>query len=289
MGCAVPGGVCAEAGCRPAASIPRPASAAITVLSSLFISGLYHTAPRRAKRQETCAPMAELCGMNNAFPYPDARKSDQTDNYHGTEVADPYRWLEDPDSPESRAWIEAENALVFGFLEKIPARQAIEERLTTLWNYERYGMPSLQGGRYFYGKNDGLQNQSVLYVAEALDAPPRVLLDPNTLSVDGTVALSGTATSDDGKFFAYGLSAAGSDWTEWHVRNVDTGEDTDDLVRWVKFSGASWAKDGFRLLLQPLRCAARRRGTTAGQLFPEALFSHTRHRSIRRRAGVRAA
>ncbi len=182
--------------------------------------------------------------MNTPFTYPDARKSEQTDDYHGTEVADPYRWLEDPDSDESQAWIEAENALAFGFLEKIPARQALQERLTTLWNYERYGMPSLQGGRYFYGKNDGLQNQSVLYVAESLSAEPRVLLDPNMLSEDGTVALAGTATSDDGKFLAYGLSAAGSDWTEWHVRSVDTGEDTEDLVRWVKFSGASWAKDG---------------------------------------------
>ena len=129
--------------------------------------------------------------MNTTFTYPDARKDDQTDDYHGTQVADPYRWLEDPDSPESRAWIEAENALAFGFLEKLPARERIAKRLTTLWNYERYGAPYLQGGRYFYGKNDGLQNQSVLYVAESLDAAPRVLLDPNTLSADGTVALVG--------------------------------------------------------------------------------------------------
>ena len=182
--------------------------------------------------------------MSISFTYPQARKSDQIDNYHGTEVADPYRWLEDPDSPESRTWIEAENALAFDFLEKIPSRKQIEERLTTLWNYERYGAPSLQGGRYFYGKNDGLQNQSVLYVAETLEAAPRVLLDPNTLSEDGTVALSGTAISDDGKRLAYSLSAAGSDWTEWYVRDVDTGIDLADHVRWVKFSGASWAKDG---------------------------------------------
>ena len=184
--------------------------------------------------------------MNTSPPstYPQARKSDQTDNYHGTVVSDPYRWLEDPDSEESRAWIEAENALAFGFLEKIPARKQIEERLTTLWNYERYGTPYLQGGRYFYSKNDGLQNQSVLYVSETLDGAPRVLLDPNTLSTDGTVALAGTAISDDGKRLAYGLSAAGSDWTEWHVRDVDTSTDLDDLVQLVKFSGASWAKDG---------------------------------------------
>ncbi len=181
--------------------------------------------------------------MNTTFTYPDARKDDQTDDYHGTQVADPYRWLEDPDSPESRAWIEAENALAFGFLEKLPARERIAKRLTTLWNYERYGAPYLQGGRYFYGKNDGLQNQSVLYVAESLDAAPRVLLDPNTLSADGTVALGGYAISDSGKYLAYSLSAAGSDWTEWFVRDVDTGEDLSDHLKWVKFSGASWAKD----------------------------------------------
>ncbi len=178
------------------------------------------------------------------FAYPQARRSDQADDYHGTVVADPYRWLEDPDSPETRAWIEAENALTFGFLEQIPARAAIQQRLTRLWDFERYGTPSLQGGRYFYGRNDGLQNQGVLYVAETLDAAPRVLLDPNTLSADGTVALAGSAVSEDGNYLAYGLAAAGSDWTEWHVRDVQTGADRADHLRWVKFSGASWAKDG---------------------------------------------
>ncbi len=187
---------------------------------------------------------AELTAMNTPFAYPSARVSDQKDDYHGTEVADPYRWLEDPDSPESRAWIEAENALTFSFLESIPARQEIRERITALWNYERFGAPSQRGGRYFYGRNDGLQNQSVLLVAETLEAAPRVLLDPNALSDDGTVALAGTAISDDGKWLAYGLSAAGSDWTEWRVRDINTGQDTDDHLRWVKFSGASWAKDG---------------------------------------------
>jgi prolyl oligopeptidase len=182
--------------------------------------------------------------MNTPFAYPSARRSDQTDNYHGTTVADPYRWLEDPDAPETREWIEAENALTFDFLAQIPARNTLRERLTALWDYERYGTPHLQGGRYFYSRNDGLQNQSVLYVAEMLDAAPRVLLDPNMLSSDGTVALAGYAISEDGKFLAYGLSAAGSDWTEWRVRDVDTGEDREDHLRWVKFSGASWAKDG---------------------------------------------
>ena len=182
--------------------------------------------------------------MNTPFAYPAARRADQTDDYHGTTVADPYRWLEDPDSPETRAWIEAENALTFDFLAQIPAREAIKKRLTTLWDYERFGMPYLQGGRYFYGRNDGLQPQSVLYVAETLNGDPRVLLDPNTLSADGTVALAGYAISEDGKYMAYGLAAAGSDWNEWRVRDVDTGMDLADHLRWIKFSGASWAKDG---------------------------------------------
>ena len=186
---------------------------------------------------------AELLPMNTPFAYPAARLSDQTDDYHGTTVADPYRWLEDPDSPETRAWIEAENALTFDFLAQIPARAAIQKRLTALWDYERFGLPYRQGGRYFYGRNDGLQPQSVLYVTETLDGEPRVLLDPNTLSDDGTVALAGYAISEDGKFMAYGLASAGSDWNEWRVRDVDTGEDLADHLRWVKFSGASWAKD----------------------------------------------
>jgi prolyl oligopeptidase len=182
--------------------------------------------------------------MTTPFAYPPARRADQTDDYHGTVVADPYRWLEDPDSPETRAWIEAENALTFDFLAQVPAREKIRERLTTLWDYERFGMPYLEGGRYFYGRNDGLQPQSVLYVSETLDGEPRVLLDPNTLSEDGTVALAGYAISEDGRHMAYGLATAGSDWNEWRVRDVDTGQDLADHLRWVKFSGASWAKDG---------------------------------------------
>jgi len=182
--------------------------------------------------------------MNTPFAYPPARRADQTDDYHGTVVADPYRWLEDPDAPETRAWVEAENALAFDFLAQIPAREPLRERLSALWDYERFGLPLVQGGRFFYGRNDGLQPQSVLYVSETLGGEPRVLLDPNTLSADGTMALAGYAISEDGRHMAYGLSAAGSDWNEWRVRDVDTGEDLSDLLRWVKFSGASWAKDG---------------------------------------------
>jgi prolyl oligopeptidase len=181
--------------------------------------------------------------QSSSLTYPQARRSDQVDDYHGTKVADPYRWLENTDSAETHAWVEAENKVTFGYLEKLPYRQAIRDRLTKLWNYERFSVPEQQGGRYFFQHNDGLQNQNVLLVADSLTAEPRVLLDPNTLSTDGTVALAGTAISDDGKLMAYALAASGSDWNEWHVRDVDTGKDLSDDIKWVKFSGASWSKD----------------------------------------------
>jgi prolyl oligopeptidase len=176
--------------------------------------------------------------------YPEARKSDQTDDYHGVKVADPYRWLEDLDSAETRAWVEAENKLTFGFLESIPERTAIKARLTKLWNYEKYEIPFKEGNRYFYTRNSGLQNQAVLYTVTALDAQPQMVLDPNTLSADGTVALSGMQVSPDGKLLAYSLSASGSDWQEWKVRDVETSKDLSDHLKWVKFSGASWTRDG---------------------------------------------
>ena len=176
--------------------------------------------------------------------YPRAKTVDQVDDYHGVKVPDPYRWLEDTDSAETHDWVEAENKLTFSYLDQIPYRGAIRDRLTKLWNYERFTVPEQQGGRYFYDHNNGLQNQNVLLVADSLNAEPRVLLDPNTLSSDGTVALSGKAITEDGKLMAYGTSASGSDWQEWHVRDVDTGKDLPDLIKWVKFSGASWTKDG---------------------------------------------
>ncbi len=182
---------------------------------------------------------------NDSAPaiYPKARRSDQIDDYHGTKVADPYRWLEDTDSPETKAWVEAENRVTFGYLDQIPYRNAIRERLTKLWNYERFTVPRQEGGRYFFQHNTGLQNQNVLLVADSINAQPRLLLDPNTLSPDGTVALAGDAVSDDGKLMAYGIATSGSDWNEWHVRDVDTGKDLSDDLKWVKFSAASWSKD----------------------------------------------
>ncbi|MDZ8070343.1 MAG: prolyl oligopeptidase family serine peptidase [Nostoc sp. DedQUE08] len=178
-----------------------------------------------------------------SLTYPTSHKSNQADNYHGTSVADPYRWLEDPDSEETRTWIEAQNQVTFGYLSEIPAREKIKQRLTKLWDYEKYGIPFKEGDRYFYFKNDGLQNQSVLYTLKTLDDQPQVLLDPNKLSEDGTVALSGLSISEDSKLLAYGLSSSGSDWQEWKVRNVETGEDLQDHLKWIKFSGASWTHD----------------------------------------------
>jgi len=173
----------------------------------------------------------------------ETRRGDVVDDYHGTKVADPYRWLEDPDSPETRAWVEAENAVTFAFLERIAARNRIRERLTRLWNYERYTPPWKEGDRYFFFRNNGLQNQNVLYTQPSLAAEARVLLDPNTLSPDGTVALLSASVSEDGRLLAYGLSTAGSDWQTWHVRDVETGEDLPDTLVWSKFSGAAWTND----------------------------------------------
>jgi len=176
--------------------------------------------------------------------YPQSQKTNQVDVYHGVEVADPYRWLEDDNASQTKEWVEAQNAVTFGYLETIPERDAIRERLTTLWNFERYGVPFKRGGKYFFTRNDGLQNQSVLYVTESLDAEPRVLLDPNKLSEDGTVSLRSYSVSDDGRYLAYGLSTGGSDWQEWKVRDITTGKDLSDHLKWVKFSSASWDRNG---------------------------------------------
>lgn len=188
--------------------------------------------------------LAATIFMIKVNEYPPARKSNQVDDYHGVKVADPYRWLEDLDSAETRQWVEAENKLTFAFLNAIPQREAIRDRLTRLWNFEKYGVPFKEGNRYFYTRNSGLQNQYVLYTVNTLDAEPRLILDPNTLSADGTVAVSGMQVSPDGKLLAYSLSASGSDWQEWKVRDVETSKDLSDDLKWVKFSGASWTRDG---------------------------------------------
>jgi prolyl oligopeptidase len=181
--------------------------------------------------------------QNAPLSYPAAARGTQVDDYHGVSIADPYRWLEDTDSPATKAWVEAENRLTDAFLASIPERAAIKNRLTEIWNYARFSAPFKNGGRYFYFQNTGLQNQSVLYVQDGRTAAPRVLLDPNVLSADGTVALSGQAASDNGRYLAYSISTSGSDWQEVHVRDVNTGRDLPDIVKWVKFSGISWTHD----------------------------------------------
>ncbi len=175
--------------------------------------------------------------------YPQSRKVDQIDDYHGTPVPDPYRWLEDLESEETKAWVEAQNRVTFNFLDQIPEREQLKLRLEQLWNYEKYGIPFKHGDRTFYFKNSGLQNQSVLYTLKTPEAEPQILLDPNSLSPDGTIALSRVAVSDNGEYLAYGLSQSGSDWQEWKVRHIDSGEDLIDHLKWIKFSTVTWTKD----------------------------------------------
>ncbi len=184
--------------------------------------------------------------MADEFKYPATKTVDQVDEFHGKSVADPYRWLEDDvrESADVKAWVEAQNKLTFGFLEQIAERNAIRERLTKLWNYEKFSAPSRKGPRYVFSKNNGLQNQFVLYTQDTLDAEPEVLIDPNGWSKDGTVALAGTSFSKDGKYLAYGVQDAGSDWRVWHVMEVASRKLLDDELHWVKFNEPSWLKDG---------------------------------------------
>ncbi|MFH1278237.1 MAG: prolyl oligopeptidase family serine peptidase [Candidatus Eisenbacteria bacterium] len=182
--------------------------------------------------------------LSGKIEYPEVRRTDVVDDYHGTKVADPYRWLEDLDSDETAAFVEAQNEITFRFLGAEPSREAIARRMTELWNYERYTIPYPLGGRYVFGKNDGLQNQSVLYSLDRLDGEPEVLLDPNTLSEDGTVALAGLAFSDDGRYMMYGVSESGSDWQTFHVRDLAKGKDLEDELRWIKFAAAAWDPSG---------------------------------------------
>lgn len=194
--------------------------------------------------------MAAAIGVSPAhsedrYAYPETKRIVHVDTYHGTEVEDPYRWLEDDvrQSTEVADWVARQNAVTFAYLETLPEREKIRERVTALWDYEKYSTPLKAGGRYYFQKNDGLQNQAVLYRQDSLDAEPQVLLDPNTWSTEGTVALGGLAFSDDGKYVAYGVAESGSDWYTWRVRDIVANMDLADAVRWVKFSGAAWTRD----------------------------------------------
>jgi prolyl oligopeptidase len=179
-----------------------------------------------------------------SLTYPSTKRIDVVDDYFGTKVKDPYRWLEDDNAEDTKLWVQAENAVTNAYLAKIPERAAIRDRLTQVWNFEKFAQASVHGARYFYWRNSGLQPQSVLYVTDDPAKEGRVLLDPNTLSKDGTVAVGGTGFSDDGRWLAYAIADAGSDWQIWKVRDVETGKDLPDELRWSKFSGASFSKDG---------------------------------------------
>lgn len=205
----------------------------LTVLSSCAVDPVELSSP----------PPAAAPVKPQAFPYPPTQRGDQVDTYHGTQIADPYRWLENPDSLETQHWIQAQNALSQPYLEAIPARERIKQRMTQLWNYERYDIPVKRANHYFYLRNDGLQNQSVLYVTDKLDGQPRVLLDPNKLSKDATVALGEFVPSPDGRLLAYSLSDGGTDWRTWHFRDVATGKDLPDVLRFIKFVPVAWTAD----------------------------------------------
>ena len=177
--------------------------------------------------------------------YPESKQVNQVDNFFGTPVADPYRWLEDDvrNSESVREWVDSQNALTFSVIKQLPYRNEIKARLTKLWDYEKFGTPFKRGERYFYFKNNGLQNQSVLYKLKSLEDEPIVLIDPNQWSADGTNALGGLEFSDDGKLLAYGVQKAGSDWRTWKVMDVETGEQLSDELNWIKFGSVSWTKD----------------------------------------------
>jgi prolyl oligopeptidase len=180
------------------------------------------------------------------FEYPETRRVDQVDEYFGIKVPDPYRWLEGDvrESEEVAKWVKDQNAIARKFLDAIPERPEIERRLTELWNYERYSTPTQDGGKYFYSKNDGLQNQAVLYVADTYKADGRVLIDPNKWSEDGTIALASYSPSEDGRYLGYARSEAGSDWQQVFVLDVESGKEIGEPLKWVRFAGIDWKKDG---------------------------------------------
>jgi len=185
------------------------------------------------------------CTQQATFIYPETAKGDVVDDYHGTEVPDPYRWLEDDMSDETAAWVKAQNEVTFSYLESIPFRDALKERMTGIWNYPKMGTPFKEGNLYFYSYNTGLQNQDIIYVKEDLEGEGSVFLDPNGFSDDGTVSLAAYSVSNDQKYMAYTISKGGSDWREFLIKNVETGMDLEDHLEWIKFSGISWYKDGF--------------------------------------------
>ena len=206
------------------------------------------------------------------FDYPKARKADQVDDFHGTKVYDPYRWMEDTGSAETQSWIEAQNKIANSYFETIPQRARIRERLTELWNYERVSAPSKIGKRYIYSRNDGLQNQSVLYITDSINDPGKVFFDPNKLSTDGTAALSGSSFTEDGKLWAYGVARSGSDRTEWRIMNVETGEHLSDTLPPNRQGGLAWLADNSGFFYQRYPAPEAGAELRAANRFPKIYF-----------------
>jgi prolyl oligopeptidase len=202
-----------------------------------------------------------LASLAFAETRPQTRKEPQVDNYHGTQVADPYRWLEDDKSPAVTEWVRDQNKVTFDYLAKIPYRQQIRDRLARLANYPKYTAPERRGDKYFFTKNDGLQNQNVWYVQKGLDGSPELLLDPNQLSKDGTTRLGGTALSRDGKYLVYGVSTGGSDWVDVHIMEIASRTVLPETLKWIKVSGFAWAKDGLYYSRYPAPEAGRELST----------------------------
>src|SRR6185436_299795 len=219
---------------------------ALLILAGLSLSQFPQQTRAQQGQKMSPAASSENGAGSPGIVYPETKKSDTVDDYFGTKVPDPYRWLEqDANVPEVASWIEAENKVTFSYLEKIPFRQKIKDRLTQLYNYPKYSAPGRRGEYFFYSKNDDLQNQSVWYRQKGLDGTPEVLLDPNKLSADGTTRLGSVGISKDGKYFGYGVSKGGSDWNDIYVLDATTRQLQTDHVQWAKFTGVAWQGDGF--------------------------------------------
>ena len=224
---------------------PRTLSFLMLLIVSLLAAQLALAPLTSAQNPTPSTPVVDGAAPPAKLTYPDSMPGTTVDDYFGTKVADPYRWLEDDRAPAVEKWVEAQNKVTFAYLDKIPYRQKIKERLTALYNYPKYSSPTHRGDYFFYAKNDGLQNQSVLYRQKGLDGPAEVLLDPNKLSTDGTTRLGSIAFSKDGKYLAYGVSQGGSDWNDVYVLDTATKQLSTDHVEWMKSSGISWQGDGF--------------------------------------------
>jgi len=222
-------------------------------LIALALSISMSTLPRVARAHDGDIPK---------LTYPETKRGDVVDDYFGTKVPDPYRWLEDDNAPEVTAWVEAENKVTFGYLDKIAYRPQLKDRLTKLLNYPKFSAPTRRGENFIFSKNDGLQNQSVFYIQKGLDGAPELLLDPNKFSADGTSQLGGFALSESGKYVAYGISEGGSDWRDYYVLDVATKKPLSEHLEWVKFSGASWRGDeGFYYNRYPVPPAGKKMST----------------------------